>query len=91
MTFIPLSVPSIQGKEWKYIKECLDTEWVSSAGKYVDIFEQREVMVPQVRSSQTEMSESEMSRQISQVKTESNQGSGRGTPSGFTFGSDEDR
>jgi len=41
MTFIPLSVPSIQGKEWKYIKECLDTEWVSSAGKYVDIFEQR--------------------------------------------------
>ena len=22
-TFIPLSVPSIQGNEWKYIKECL--------------------------------------------------------------------
>ena len=38
---IPLSVPSIQGNEWKYIKECLDTEWVSSAGKYVDIFEQK--------------------------------------------------
>jgi aminotransferase in exopolysaccharide biosynthesis len=37
---IPLSVPSIQGNEWKYIKECLDTEWVSSAGKYVDLFEQ---------------------------------------------------
>ena len=41
MTFIPLSVPSIQGNEWKYIKECLDTEWVSSAGKYVDLFEQK--------------------------------------------------
>jgi len=37
---IPLSVPSIKGNEWKYIKECLDTEWVSSAGKYVDLFEQ---------------------------------------------------
>jgi aminotransferase in exopolysaccharide biosynthesis len=38
---IPLSVPSIKGNEWKYIKECLDTEWVSSAGKYVDLFEQK--------------------------------------------------
>ncbi len=38
---IPLSVPSIQGNEWKYIKECLDTEWVSTAGKYVDLFEQK--------------------------------------------------
>ncbi len=38
---IPLSVPSIKGNEWKYVKECLDTEWVSSAGKYVDVFEQK--------------------------------------------------
>lgn len=38
---IPLSVPSIQGNEWQYIKDCLDTEWVSSAGKYVDLFEQK--------------------------------------------------
>ena len=38
---IPLSVPSIQGNEWTYIKECLDTEWVSSAGKYVNIFEKK--------------------------------------------------
>ena len=36
---IPLSVPNISGNEWKYVKECLDTEWVSSAGKYVDLFE----------------------------------------------------
>lgn len=36
---IPLSVPWIQGNEWKYIKSCLDTEWVSSAGKYVKKFE----------------------------------------------------
>jgi perosamine synthetase len=38
---IPLSVPSLNGNEWKYIKECLDTNWVSSAGKYVDLFEQK--------------------------------------------------
>jgi len=39
-SFIPLSVPVIQGNEWLYVKECLDTEWVSSAGKFVDRFEQ---------------------------------------------------
>ena len=38
---IPLSVPFINGNEWKYIKECLDTEWVSTAGKYVNLFEQK--------------------------------------------------
>mgnify|MGYP001167689378 FL=1 len=38
---IPLSVPCIEGNEWKYVKECLDSSWVSSAGKYVDLFEER--------------------------------------------------
>ena len=38
---IPLSVPNISGNEWQYVKECLDTEWVSSAGKYVDLFEKK--------------------------------------------------
>jgi len=36
---IPLLAPSISGNEWEYVKECLDTEWVSSAGTYVDLFE----------------------------------------------------
>ncbi len=36
---IPLSVPCIRGNESRYIQECLDTAWVSSAGKYVDDFE----------------------------------------------------
>lgn len=36
---IPLCVPEIRGNEWKYIKECLDTNWVSSAGAFVDRFE----------------------------------------------------
>jgi perosamine synthetase len=39
---IPLSVPEIRGNEWKYVKECLDTGWVSSGGSFVDRFE-REV------------------------------------------------
>jgi perosamine synthetase len=38
---IPLSVPSLTGNEWEYVKECLDTEWVSSAGKFVDLFEEK--------------------------------------------------
>ncbi|HCY74477.1 MAG TPA: LegC family aminotransferase [Ignavibacteriales bacterium] len=38
-SYIPLSVPSFRGNEWNYVKECLDTEWVSSAGKFVDEFE----------------------------------------------------
>src|ERR1700752_1828429 len=37
---IPLSVPNLSGNEWKYIKDCLDTNWVSSVGSYVDKFEQ---------------------------------------------------
>lgn len=36
---ISLSVPCIGGNAWKYVKECLDTGWVSSAGSYVDKFE----------------------------------------------------
>jgi perosamine synthetase len=38
--FIPLIVPEIRGNEWRYVKECLDTTWVSSVGAYVDRFEQ---------------------------------------------------
>ncbi len=37
---IPLAVPVIEGNEWKYTKECLDTGWVSSVGKFVDTFEE---------------------------------------------------
>ena len=39
--YIPLSVPSLNGNELEYVKECVDTEWVSSAGKYVDLFEEK--------------------------------------------------
>ena len=36
---IPLSLPNLSGKEWEYVKECLDTGWISSAGSFVDRFE----------------------------------------------------
>ncbi|MBS1655335.1 MAG: LegC family aminotransferase [Bacteroidetes bacterium] len=38
--FIPLSVPNVAGNEWKYVKDCLDTGWISSVGSYVNQFEQ---------------------------------------------------
>jgi len=34
-----LSGPNIAGNEWKYVKDCLDTGWVSSVGSYVTQFE----------------------------------------------------
>jgi len=37
--FIPLSVPELRGNEWAYVKECLDTNWVSSAGPFVNRLE----------------------------------------------------
>jgi perosamine synthetase len=36
---IPLSVPHLAGNEWRYIKECLDTNWVSYVGPFVERFE----------------------------------------------------
>jgi perosamine synthetase len=37
---IPLSVPNISGNEWQYVKDCLDSNWVSSVGSYVNKFEE---------------------------------------------------
>ncbi|MEW6058488.1 MAG: LegC family aminotransferase [Bdellovibrionota bacterium] len=34
-----LHEPCFAGNEWAYVKECLDTGWVSSVGKFVDRFE----------------------------------------------------
>lgn len=36
-----LHEPCFAGNEWRYVKECLDTGWVSSVGKFVDLFEER--------------------------------------------------
>jgi len=37
--FISLCVPEIRGNELQYLKECLDTNFVSSGGPFVDRFE----------------------------------------------------
>jgi perosamine synthetase len=36
---IALHEPEFRGREWDYVKECLDTGWVSSVGSFVDRFE----------------------------------------------------
>ena len=36
---VALHEPCFQGNEWAYVKECIDTGWVSSVGSYVDRFE----------------------------------------------------
>lgn len=39
--FVSLHEPFFNGNENKYVKECIDTGWVSSVGKYVDLFEEK--------------------------------------------------
>jgi perosamine synthetase len=36
---VQLHEPNFGGNEWKYVKDCLDTGWVSSVGAYVERFE----------------------------------------------------
>lgn len=38
---IPLHVPCFEGREWEYVKDCLDSGWVSSVGEYVSLFEKK--------------------------------------------------
>ena len=35
---IPVYEPSLDGNELKYVKDCIDTNWISSKGKYSDLF-----------------------------------------------------
>lgn len=36
---LALHQPCFKGNEWQYVKDCLDSRWVSSVGEYVDQFE----------------------------------------------------
>lgn len=38
---IPVCQPTLEGNERKYVLECMDTNWISSRGKFVDEFEER--------------------------------------------------
>ena len=37
--WIEISIPSLGGKEYKYLKECISTNFVSSVGPFVSKFE----------------------------------------------------
>lgn len=39
--FIPLHEPRFNGNEKKYLEECIDSTFVSSVGKFVDLFEEK--------------------------------------------------
>jgi len=41
MKLIPVSQPALIGNEKKYVKDCLDTNWISGKGKYLDLFEKK--------------------------------------------------
>ncbi len=38
---IPVAAPQFLGNEKKYVADCMDSGWISSAGKYVETFENR--------------------------------------------------
>jgi perosamine synthetase len=38
---IPISKPSIEGKELEYVTDAIKSGWVSSLGKYIDMFEEK--------------------------------------------------
>jgi perosamine synthetase len=38
---IPVAAPALIGNEKKYVQDCLDTSWISSCGKYIDLFEEQ--------------------------------------------------
>lgn len=38
---IPVAAPVFAGNEKKYVNDCLDSTWISSAGKYIHAFEEK--------------------------------------------------
>ncbi|MFH1439840.1 MAG: DegT/DnrJ/EryC1/StrS family aminotransferase [Candidatus Woesearchaeota archaeon] len=38
---IPLAKPNLKGNELRYVTECINTGWISSAGKFVEEFESK--------------------------------------------------
>ena len=46
---IGLHEPTFKGKEWQYVKNCIDTGWVSYLGEYVNRFEKEITKFTQVK------------------------------------------
>jgi perosamine synthetase len=40
VNFIPVCEPRLAGNELEYVEDCIKTGWISSAGKYIDQFEE---------------------------------------------------
>ncbi|MBI1860402.1 MAG: DegT/DnrJ/EryC1/StrS family aminotransferase [Deltaproteobacteria bacterium] len=40
MKKIPIAQPAFLGNEKEYVKDCMDTQWISSIGKYISQFEE---------------------------------------------------
>jgi perosamine synthetase len=38
---IPVCEPLLDGQEMKYVADCIETNWISSAGKYITMFEEK--------------------------------------------------
>ncbi len=38
---IPVCEPTLTGKEQEYVRDCLESNWISSAGKYIPAFEEQ--------------------------------------------------
>src|SRR5512134_1609017 len=38
---IPVCEPTLGGKEIDYLKDCVESNWISSAGKYIPVFEEK--------------------------------------------------
>ena len=38
---IPVCEPTLSGNEAKYVLDCLESNWISSAGKYIPVFEEQ--------------------------------------------------
>lgn len=41
MRVIPVNEPLLAGRELEYVADCLKTGWISSAGKYIELFEKQ--------------------------------------------------
>lgn len=46
---VALHEPEFRGEEWTYVKDCLDTGWVSSVGSYVDRIERDLIQITGAR------------------------------------------
>jgi perosamine synthetase len=39
--FIPVSKPALIGREKEYVMDCIESSWISSNGKYIELFEKK--------------------------------------------------